>query len=214
MSEPIRLATKKREAVGRNAVKHLRAAGTIPSVLYGHKQAPLSIQVEEKKLQDALKHHAHFLELEIDGKVETALIQDTQFDVYGQHILHADFLRVDIDEPVDVEIGIELRGHPKGASEGGILQRFLNEIKVRCPPRIIPDFIEIDVTALGLHEQFLLKDVKLPDGVKLMMDPEKAVCAVVTQKVVEAAPAAEAPAGPEVIAKKDDKAGEPAADAK
>ena len=207
MSEPIRLATKKRTALGRNAVKQLRVKGQIPSVLYGHKQAPLSIEVEERKLQDALKHHAHFLELEIDGKVETALIQDTQFDVFGQSILHADFLRVDIDEPVDVEIGIELRGHPKGASEGGILQRFLNEIKVRCAPRIIPDFVEVDVSGLGVHEQFLLKDIKLPEGVKLMLDPEKALCAVVTQKVVEVAPVAEAPAAPEVI-KKEEKAPE------
>lgn len=202
MSEPIRLATKTRTALGRNAVKHLRKEGHVPSVIYGHKEAPVSISVEERRLQDALKHHVHFLELDLDGTIETALLQDLQYDAFGQHILHADFLRVDIDEPVDVSIGVELRGHPKGASEGGILQRFLNEIRVRCAPRIIPDLVEVDVSGLGVHEQYLLKDVKLPDGVKLVDDPDKALCAVVTQKIEVVAVAAEAPAAPEVIGEK------------
>jgi large subunit ribosomal protein L25 len=206
MSEAIRLKTNKRSALGRNAVKQLRGEGMVPGILYGHKQDPVAISVAEKPLNDALKHHVHFLELDVDGKIETALLQDLQYDVYGQHVVHADFLRVDIDEPVVVEIEVELTGHPKGASEGGILQRMQNEIKVRCAPRIIPDVIVVDVSALGVHQQILMKDVQLPEGVKLMEDPEKALCACVTQKVVvEAAPEAVEAAAPEVVKKEEKK---------
>lgn len=206
MSQAIRLATEKRAAIGSNAVKQMRKKGLVPGVIYGHGQAPMSISVVEKTLNDALKHHAHFLELEVEGKIETALLQDLQYDVFGQHVIHADFMRVDIDEPVDVMIEVELVGHPKGASEGGILQRMMDEVKVRCAPRIIPDIISVDVSGLGVHQQFLMKDVKLPEGVKLMEDPEKALCAVVTQKVVEAAPVAAAEgATPEVIKKEEKK---------
>lgn len=206
MSEAIRLATHKRTAVGRNAVKQLRLQGQIPGVLYGHKQDPVSVSFDERKLQDALKHHAHFLELDMDGKIETALLQDLQYDVYGQHLLHADFLRVDIDEPVDVEVQVEFVGHPKGASEGGILQRFMDEVTIRCAPRIIPDVITVDVSGLGVHQQFLLKDLNLAAGITLVGDTGRAICALVTQRAVEAVAPATEGAAPEVItAKKDEK---------
>lgn len=210
MSQAIRLSTEKRAGIGKNAVKQLRQKGLVPGVIYGHGQAPAAIAVAEKALQDALKHHAHFMELDCGGTIETALLQDLQYDVFGQHVIHADFLRVDIDEPVDVVIGVEFVGHPKGASAGGILQRIMDEIKVRCPPRIIPDVVTVDVSALDVHQQLLMKDLKLPEGVKLMEDPDKAICAIVTQKVVEAAPAAAAPEGaaPEVIKKEEKKSDE------
>jgi large subunit ribosomal protein L25 len=206
MSQAIRLSTEKRAAIGKNAVKQLRKKGLVPGVIYGHGQAPAAIAVAEKALSDALKHHAHFMELDCEGKIETALLQDLQYDVFGQHVVHADFLRVDIDEPVDVVIGVEFVGHPKGASAGGILQRIMDEIKVRCAPRVIPDVITVDVSALDVHQQLLMKDLKLPEGVKLMEDADKAICAIVTQKVVEAAPAAAAEgAVPEVIKKEEKK---------
>jgi large subunit ribosomal protein L25 len=203
MSEAIRLASQKRQAIGRNPVRQLRKTGQVPAVLYGHQQDPLAIAVDGRKLEDAMKHHAHFIELDIEGTIETALLQDLQYDVYGLTILHADFLRVDADEPVDVLVGIETRGHPKGAAEGGILQVFVDEMKLRCSPRNIPDVLVVDVSGLALHDQILLKDVALPQGVTLAadQDPDKALCALVAQKLSAEAIAEEAE-GPEVIGAK------------
>lgn len=205
MSEVIRLATKKRPAGGTNSSVQLRKRGEIPAILYGHKQDALMLSLDATSLERALEKHLHFLELDVDGRVETALLQEVQYDVFGQEVLHADFLRVDIDEPIVVSIGLEFRGHPKGVSEGGVFEHFMVSVRIKCAPRNMPDVIEVGVADLLLHQAIQLKDLKLPAGASLVDDANKSVCAVVANVPVAAAPVAATegePAAPEVIGKK------------
>lgn len=202
----IQLAASPRAGSGRNPSRQLRKSGKVPVVLYGHKKEALSLQVDGFELSRAMAKHVRFVELDVGGTVETALIKDVHHDVYGNEIHHVDFMRVDLDERIVVEVPVELRGMPKGAAEGGVLEHFMNEVKIRCATRDIPEMIEIDVSGLMLHQSILVKDLPLPKGAELAENPDKPVCGVVSAYVAPVAAAAPAEgatsAEPEVVAKK------------
>lgn len=190
MAEITRLNLNGREEIGKNACKQLRKSGKVPVNLYGHGQTPASLTAAQRELSDVLEVDTQFLEVTIDGKAETALIREVQYDTYGQEVLHVDLLRVDADEAVEVEISITLRGIPKGASEGGVLERFLTHARIKVAPRDVPDAFELNVAELGIHDSIQLKDLVLPPKAELADDPEKAICAVVAKRE-EPEPAAE-----------------------
>ena len=206
MAQVTKLSAAKRDASGSRAAGVMRRGGRIPVVLYGHKQDAVALSIDAHDFGAALDNNAQFVELETDGAPETAVIREVQYDTYGQNVLHVDFVRVDIDEPIVVPVAVELRGHPKGLSEGGVLERQMTDVKVRCSPRNMPERIEINIAELGLHDAVLLKDLPLPEGAEIVDDPEKPVCTVVAgrHEEEEAEPAVEAAEGPEVIGEKKD----------
>src|SRR5262245_10121117 len=104
------LETRPRQARGKRASRKLRGQGLIPAVVYGHKEAVLSVLLPQKDLETALRHHARVVDLKIDGKSETAVIQEIQYDHLGIEVLHVDFKRVSRDERIRVTVSIELKG--------------------------------------------------------------------------------------------------------
>jgi len=120
---------------------------------------------------------------------------------------HIDFVRVVMDEVVRVTIPVHHTGTAIGVKEGGLLDFQVRDLHVECLPGAIPDAIEVDISNLGVHEYIRVADLTLPDGVKVLDDPERVVVGVtVARAEVEAAPAAvpeegAAPAEPEVISK-------------
>jgi large subunit ribosomal protein L25 len=113
---------------------------------------------------------------------------------------HIDFVRVIMDEVVKVTIPVHVTGTAIGVKEGGLLDFQVRELHVECLPNAIPDSIDVDVTSLGSHDYFRIKDLKLPEGVKVLDDEERVVVGV-THAKIEAEPVAEAVAEPEVIKK-------------
>ena len=204
--ELTKLEVAKRDATGTNAVRALRKQGRVPGVLYGHKEAVISFSTDERALEDILDQHAQFVEVDLDGSAETAIIRDVQYDTWGQKVLHVDFVRVDANEAIEVPVGISYFGIPKGVNEGGVLNQQMNEVHIRCVPRLIPAQIEINVKSLGVGDMIYAKDIPIPEGAELMDDPERVCCAVESQKVDvdEVAEAEDGEAEPEVIGEKPD----------
>src|SRR3954469_6329165 len=197
----VNISAKAREEKGSRANKRLRSTGFIPGVIYGHKEAVVSITLPKKELVGHLDHGVHVFDLATDGKNEKVLVKEVQYDHLGLEVLHVDFARVSLDEKVEVTIPIELKGEPAGEKEGGVLQQILNQLEVECLVTDIPDAIRVSVTDMKLDDVLHFSDLKLPPGVRPLQDAEQIVAQV--RAIVEEAPAeaavAEGAAEPEVI---------------
>jgi large subunit ribosomal protein L25 len=204
MAETIKMAAEPRKKQGSADARRLRRQGRIPAVLYGHKEATVSVTLPGLELEKAIRHGAHVVDLQADGKTEKALIRDVQWDHLGKHILHVDFARVSEDERIVIAVPFEIRGTPAGINEGGVLDQPMHTIEVECLAIAVPDHIRVNVSELRLGQALHVKDLALPEGVKAMSDPDQIVVHV-TQKQLEAeAPAVAVPGAaesgePEVI---------------
>lgn len=220
MAKQVKLSARPRAEAGRNAVKQVRSRGSVPAVIYGAKDAPANLEVNKKDIERLLSKAVGeniLVELEINDGSKTAnrlsLIQEIQHHPVRGDIIHIDFHAVSMTEEIEAEIVLEPVGEAAGVKTfGGLLQQNMRTLAVRCLPQNLPELITVDVSALNIGEAIHVKDVKLPEGVTAVPDPELTVFLVSESTVTEEAPAAaEAPAAPEVIK---EKKAEPAAEAK
>jgi large subunit ribosomal protein L25 len=214
--EMVTLKGEPRTALGTRAARALRMTGRVPAVIYGHKEPPESLSLALHDVVLALAHGARMLQVKIGRKTKQYLIKEVQYDYLDHTPIHLDLARVDLDERVKVRVGIELRGVPKGVSEGGVLDRHMADLEVECLVTEIPETLHPIVVDLGLEESLLVKDLELPPGVVALADPDERVATVKTLLVApepEEAEVAEEPAAeteqPEVIgrARKEEEAG-------
>jgi large subunit ribosomal protein L25 len=205
MADSVTLAAQKREGRGTKAAERLRKQGRVPAVLYGHKEAVVSVSLARDELLAALRHGARVVDLKTDGTAETALIREVQWDHLGKEVLHVDFTRVSKDERIHVSVRIELRGTAPGVTAGGVLDQPLHAVEIECLAVSIPESIRVPVGELQIDGSIHVRDLHLPEGVTVLTDPD-AVVVHVAPKMVEPEPAAAAPAAegaePEVIGRK------------
>jgi large subunit ribosomal protein L25 len=202
MSESVTLKAMPRTERGSRAAAKLRKQGLVPGILYGHKQENVAVAVSADALDRAIRvHHARVLDLELNGRSETVLIREVQWDYLGKSMIHVDFERKDRTELVRVTVPVELRNTPK-ATGGGVLDQPLHTLHIECPLGNIPEAIRIDITNLTLGAPIHVRELQLPEGVKVLESPD-AVVVQLKLPGMEAAPAAPAEpgAGPEVIKK-------------
>jgi len=183
MSNQAALGAQKREGTGKGVTRKLRAAGRVPAVLYGGGAGPegLSLNTREaERLFQGISAENTVIELSIEGgETVSTLVREIQTHPYKNQIIHVDFLRLQRGVLVDVHLPVHLVGIPAGVrTGGGILDHVLHEVMVRCIPSMIPEAIELDVTALELGENLHVSDISLPEGVELLTDPQLLVCAV------------------------------------
>lgn len=197
--ETASLKSEPRQAEGTRKARALRKQGKLPVVIYGHGEPPEAIALNQHEVEVALKHGARTLKVDVRGEAKPYLIKEVQYDHFAETPIHIDLARVDLNERVQVKVGIELRGVPKGVSEGGVLDQSMGQIEVECLVTEIPDTFHPFVTHLALGESFLVKDLKLPPGVVALADPDDRIATV--RKILEAAPVAAAPVeGEEAVA--------------
>ncbi len=207
----IPLSGTRREQTGKGAARKARAAGLIPSVLYGHGEVPVALSVSSREFELAVRRQGGnpIIGLALDGGEYTALIRDVQYDPITHDIIHLDFLHISLTETIEVEVPIHFVGIAVGVKDaGGILEPILRELKVSCLPTAIPAFVEVDVSALNIGDSVHVSAISAP-GVTVLTDLEATVATVVPPTVhVEEKPAEEAvaaaaaePTEPEVIAK-------------
>jgi large subunit ribosomal protein L25 len=204
MAESVLLESRPRPSRGTHAARRLRREGLIPAVVYGHKEVVLSIALAKDDLMKALRHGVRVVDLRADGKEEKALIRDVQYDHLGQEVLHVDFARVSADERITIQVPIELRGIAPGVTAGGLLDQPLHTLEVECLALSVPESIRVNISELQIDGVIHVGDLKLPEGVKAMADPDAVVVHVKPPQVEAEAPAA-APAEtaePEVIGRK------------
>jgi large subunit ribosomal protein L25 len=202
MSDIATLKVHPRPGTGSRAAQKLRKAGLIPAVVYGHKEPVAQIAVDAIELGRAIRvQHARTFRLDIDGKTDTVLIKELQWDYLGSEMIHVDFERRSLSERVQVAVPIELRNSPK-ATGGGVLEQPLHRLHVECSFGGIPEAIRLDIAGLTLGQPIHVSDLKLPEGVTALDSPE---LVVVQLKLPGAEPdaASEAAEGtqPEVLTK-------------
>ncbi len=201
MSMEATLNAEIREGRRKGANRKLRATGRVPAILYGKDQEEptlLSVNAREAEhLFQRISVENTIIEIKVKGdksKIQ-ALVREVQVAAVRPDLLHIDFYKIQAGVMLEVEIPIELIGIPHGVrQDGGVLEQIIHEIPVRCLPDQIPESIGIDVTGLGLQQSLHVSDLKVPEGVELLMDPERTLCLVsVPRSVTETVPGVGAP---------------------
>jgi len=190
-----------RKADGKRVARRLRAAGAVPAILYGHKEACVSLAIKSDQLTHAVRHGARVVELR-GAANEKAFIRELQWDVYGLDILHVDLTRVSEHERIQVEIKVELRGEAPGIKNGGVLEHLLHEVEIDCEALSIPEKLFASVNELNVGSSLHASQVALPAGAKLLTAPDAVVVQCVVPVEVEETVSAETGAEPEVIGRK------------
>lgn len=200
------LKAERRTATGTRAAWRLRQEGRLPAVIYGEGGESLPITVDLREMMGLLRHHERVVELQLDGgRKEKALLHQVQWDAMGDHLVHADFLRISRHAEVEVEVPIEYVGHAKGIAHGGDLRKVVNDLPVTCTPERIPESIPVVVNDLDVGDAIHVRDLELPEGVRPRLEPDAIICSVgAAEEAVEEEEETEAGAGataaePEVI---------------
>ncbi len=198
-----------REKTGSKPAALVRKEARIPAIVYGHKEEAVAVSLDSHDFTEAVHHGQRLLDIQIKSnelghplrEKQKVIIKDLQYDHLGKDIIHADLMRVSATERVKVDVPIELKGTAKGTHEGGIVEEHLDHLEVECKVTEIPERIVIRVTELNVGDSIHAGDVELPDGVKLVTEPDVLVAAchiVAAAKTAEEAEE-EVPAAPEVI---------------
>ncbi len=210
--EFVKLTAKPREIAGTRGVRRLRKTGAIPAVVYGHDAPPQNIQITKEEFATVLKKGSRLIDLAVGEKVEKALVKEVQWDALGDYIMHVDFARIDLKKNLQIEVELALKGIPEGIKEGGVLEHRLMKVLVKCLPTNIPKSIDVDVSAMKVDDVLHVKDLKCPEGVSPVTNPDVVVAGVrVPLEIVEPTVAALGGVEPEVITAKKPEAGEEAA---
>ena len=183
----IEINAVKRDVKGTGASRRTRRAGNVPGVVYGGSKTAVNLEMNHKELFLQFRHeafHASILSLILDGKKEDVLLRDFQMHPVRNTIQHIDFQRVSASEKVHVKIPFHFLHEdtaPGVKVGGGIVAHILTEAEVSCLPKDLPEFIDVDVSALELGDSVHLSQISLPKGVEfvaLTHDNDAAVAAI------------------------------------
>ena len=177
----IRLAAEPRNEFGKGAARRARRAGLVPAVVYGHGHAPVHVNLPGHDLMLALKTPNALLSLPIDGKDEFVLPKAVQRDAIKRNIKHVDLLLVKRGEKVTVEIQILTEGEL--APGGNLLEHILNTLPLEAEATHLPESVTVSVEGLEAGHAILAKDIALPKGATLAVEPETVVLQVVSAQV-------------------------------
>jgi large subunit ribosomal protein L25 len=198
----------RREGTGKEIARKLRREGKIPAIVYGGHREPVAITVDQKTISELFKKGEHgirslfLLKMADSDQKRHAMIKDIQIDQTTRKMRHIDFIRVVMDEMVKVTIPVHVIGVPAGVkTEGGMVDFQTRELHIECLPDRIPDSFDVDVSNLRTHEFIRVSDIKVPEGVKIVDDPDRMILAVSPARVEEPVEGAEEAEEPEVIKK-------------
>jgi large subunit ribosomal protein L25 len=191
--ENIKLEAVPRERGNKGSKKRMRNKGLLPAVVYGRGIEPRTIVLDSTDLKRALGTAAGtnvLLDLEIKGddgtSVETVMVKELQIHpLQWDFYLHADLIRISMEDKLEVEVPLSLIGEPAGIQEGGVLQIQLREVLVSCLPTDIPEFIEITVDSMEIGDVLTVSDLPTPEGVEILADPAETIASVIVPQVEE-----------------------------
>lgn len=212
------IKVERRTDEGKGASRRLRHAAKIPAIVYGGELKPVSIQIDHEAIWLASQHewfYSSILDLSLGGDIQKVLLRDMQRHPFKQQIMHLDFQRVNENEALRTAVPLHFVGEdrsPAGKSSEVVVTHEQNEVVVECLPKDLPEFIEVDLSALDVGQIIHLSDLKLPTGVsipELKLGKEHDIAVVIAKHGKEEAEAEAAPAVAEVpaakVTKKDQK---------
>lgn len=176
MSDKYELSAEVREKMGSGASRRLRQTDKIPAILYGggSEKKPEMLTLNHFHVNKALENEAfysHILTLNINGDKQQAVLKDIQRHPYKPKILHMDFYRINANEKIIMNVPLHFVGESRdvpGIKKGGVMTHILTSVEIRCLPKDLPEYIEVDVSKMELDEIIHLSQLKLPANIELM----------------------------------------------
>lgn len=165
MSVP--LSIKQRSLIGSNACKKIRNIGEVPGILYGEKKDTVPVQFSVDAFVECRSKKDQIISLDMDGKTQDTIVQKVQYDSFGDHIIHVDFLRISKDKEITVPVALNIKGTPKGVQLGGTTNIRLKKVLVTCLPDDIPKEISVEISDLDVSEQLRVKEIVTTDKYKI-----------------------------------------------
>jgi len=195
------LAAVRRRDGGKEINRKRRAGGKVPGVIYGRGLETRSLEFDRKSLEkflDTARHGTVVVKMTVtdgaDGKESFAVLKEVQTHPLSDRVTHVDFYEVALGQKFRVEIPLRVRGKAAGIEMGGILEVITRSLEVECTPDNVPEFIEVDVTPLGLGQSLHVGDLRFPAGVVPTEKDLRMTVAAVNAPKAEVAPAAAAEA--------------------
>ena len=177
------ITVEPRSGSGKGPARRARVAGRVPGVIYGGGNAATTVSAGLRDIEK-IAYYGRLIDLTVEGESapRKVLLKELQRDFLGTKIMHVDFHEVDEQQIVVQEVPIHIVGVPKGVSAGGLLVQQVFSIEVECAVSIIPEFVEVDVSDLGVEESITVGGMQFPEGVKANDVDEGVLIAMVAKQ--------------------------------
>jgi large subunit ribosomal protein L25 len=198
VSKQVSLTAETRTELGKGPTGRLRRTGRVPAIVYGFETEPTAVHVDALELYHALHTEAGrnvMIRLEVAGDTTLVFARDLQIHPIRQEVVHVDFLAVDRNAQISVEVPIHLVGDEDTADDDGILNHVLWTVPIAVKPLDVPNFLELDVTGMAIGDVKRVEDLTLPDGADFEIDVERTVVTINAPMSEEALEELEAEAG-------------------
>ncbi len=168
MSEDLLLKAERRSKLGSVDTKRLRASGRVPANIYGLGQPAESVSVCGEAVEKLVATRSSVVDVEVDGKVNKAVVQELQWDVFSTVVQHVDLRRVDPNGRATVDVALEFRGDPVGLKDGGVIRQLHKKVSINCPDFRIPKSITVRIGGLQVGDSVKAGDLQLPEYATLV----------------------------------------------
>ena len=173
----------KREDLGKQKSKKIRKDGYVPCVMYGEKDH-IHFSVPMILFKELVyTPEVYLIDVNVEGDVYQCVLQDIQFHPVSEMILHADFLKLEEDKPVKVNIPVRFEGTSPGVVKGGRLMPKLRYVKVKALPKDLPDFIMVNISKMDMGKSFKVRDLKITDF-EILNSPQVSIATVETPRAM------------------------------
>jgi large subunit ribosomal protein L25 len=198
VSKQVTLTAEPRTELGKGPTGRLRRTGRVPAIVYGFETEPTAVHVDALELYHALHTEAGrnvMIRLEVAGDTTLVFARDLQIHPIRQEVVHVDFLAVDRNAQISVEVPIHLVGEEDTADDDGILNHVLWTVPIAVKPLDVPNYLELDVTGMAIGDVKRVEDLTLPEGADFEIDVERTVVTINAPMSEEALEELEAEAG-------------------
>lgn len=167
-----------RQVGNKAAIKAIRAEGLVPCNLYGLGMENVLFTVNEKDLKGLIYSPNSFIvDLTLDGKSYTAIMHEAQYHPVKDNCLHIDFLAVNEEKPIAINVPIEITGHSVGVQQGGKFTLKSRTLRISATMANLPDSVTVDITSLQLDKKIKAGDLKY-DNITILTDKDTIICGV------------------------------------
>jgi len=174
MSETYELTVETRTQHGKGHSRRLRRLeNKVPAIIYGGEKDPAMVILDHNVLSNALENEAfysHILTLNVDGKKEKVVLKDLHRHPSKPKILHADFMRINPKTKITMHVPLHFLNaeiSPGVKTQGGQVSHLMTEVEIRCLPKDLPEYVEVDLSKMSIGDSVLLSELKLPKGVEI-----------------------------------------------
>lgn len=183
-----KLSCERREKTGKRYAERERASGRLPTVLYGRGRPPVHLSLEAKQALKFFTSGERVFTIEVgsDGTTQLVMLKDVQFNYLGDEVIHADLVRVELDDIVDSHVPITWTGEARGLkTPGAILMHQMDSIHVQAKVRDMPEEIVVDVSELDANEVIHISDIDIPSNLEYQGEPEDVVASIIIKAEID-----------------------------